>query len=109
MALIAGPLSSDRAMSESEWTRLLLKYGYAELAPSERLKPPGKSLARREALPPSSQTPPEPSSEGLYARTRGEPRRAVSQTRTVSDPERRRSLEDTAERFTAKRRYRRSK
>jgi hypothetical protein len=75
-----------RPMTEDEWTRLLLKHGYAELAESERSKP----------TPAVSQTPPPTRSEGTTARTRAY---KAKMSQTPGRP----SLADLAYRLTGKR------
>ena len=73
MALITGRnFDGGTPISESEWTLALIAAGNAEW---------GESDQRQRGAPAVSQTPAAPPSEGLYARTRGEQRPKVSQTR----------------------------
>ena len=63
---ITAGLSGNRQMSESEWTKLLLERGEAELAKSEK-----RWLAASKSLDKAvSQTAAEPPAEGLSARAR---------------------------------------
>jgi hypothetical protein len=105
---------SDRQMSESEWTKLLLERGYAQWAESELR---WRAASKQEPTPAVSQAQDETPAEGLSARTHEKEVPPVSQARHVST-ERRRALREMADRFSrrsrdreelapTKRRYRR--
>jgi hypothetical protein len=80
---------SKRQMSESDWTKLLLERGYAELGESEqRLRPANKTA---EVKPVDVHTPLDKAP-------------IPDQTRPAPTPERRRALRDMAEAITRRKR-----
>jgi hypothetical protein len=88
-----------------DMVRFHLQRDRAYVAPREpeHLKVAGDGSEDPRGLSPAapSQTSPETPSEGLYARTRGEPRRKVSQSQPL---DRGRTLRARAKRLTGKRR-----
>jgi hypothetical protein len=87
-------LNADRPMTESEWTLELIRAGHADWSEDEKR---WREASAETVL----QAPPEPSSEGLSARTREKGAPKVSQS---GPPDRGRTLRARAKQLTRKRR-----